>query len=129
MRKRRTANNPDPGHHQPPYPHEPKPSGLPMDQPSGYHLGGEKIATLSEVLESITPTLSLAELTEQQWIDLTVARLQARPGELSLAMIGPGVIDKNRAIAEVRVRSQVGKTLVEIERMSLSTLIRQARRG
>jgi hypothetical protein len=96
-----------------------------MEQPAGYHVGGAKMATLSEVLDSATPTLALAELTEQQQIDLTVARLQARPGEIKIAMIGPGVIDKNRAIAEVHARSKVGRTLVEIERMSLLNLFRQ----
>jgi hypothetical protein len=123
MTKKSIPSKPDPSQRH--SNDQPKVQTSPMDQPVGYHVGGDRIATLSEVLESATPTLSLAELTEQQWIDLTVARLQARVAELSLAMIGPGVIDRNRAIAEVRARSKVGKTLLELERMFLSRLIRQ----
>jgi hypothetical protein len=96
---------------------------LGLDQPAGYHLGGSKIATLREVLDSEVPTMSLAELTEQQRVDLAVARLQARRADLRIAMIGPGSIDKNRAIAELQARSRIGRTLIEIEYISLANLL------
>src|ERR1017187_704986 len=57
-------------------PETPRASG---DHPAGYHVGGTKLATLTEVLAPSTPTMSLAELTEQQRVDLVVARLQAKP--------------------------------------------------
>jgi hypothetical protein len=97
-----------------------------MEQAAGYHVGSGEMATLGEVIDSSTPTRSLAELTEQQRVDLTIARLQTRSAETKIAMIGPGIIDRNRAIAEVQARSRIGKTLVEIECMSVSNQLRQA---
>ena len=44
-------------------PETPRASG---DHPAGYHVGGTKLATLTEVLAPSTPTMSLAELTEQR---------------------------------------------------------------
>ena len=92
-------------------PETPRASG---DHPAGYHVGGTKLATLTEVLAPSTPTMALAELTEQQRVDLVVARLQAKPDGFCISMIGSGVINKTRAIAEVQARSRVGRTLMEI---------------
>ena len=99
------------------------------DHPAGYHVGGTKLATLTEVLEPSTPTMSLAELTEQQRVDLVVARLQAKPDDFSISMIGPGVINKARAIAEVQALSRVGRTLMEIEQLLITTLTEPSRTG
>lgn len=93
-----------------------------FDHPTGYHVGGTKLATLRELLEPSIPTLSLSQLNELQWFDLVVARLQSKPDDYAIAMIGPGVIDKSRAIAEVRAGSKVGKTLMEIEHILISSL-------
>jgi hypothetical protein len=66
--------------------------------------------------------MSLAELTEQQRVELAVARLQSRPDDFRMVMVGPGVIDKTRAIAEVKALTRVGRTLMEIEHSMLLTL-------
>jgi hypothetical protein len=92
------------------------------DHPAGYHVGGSKLATLREVLEPSTPTMSLAELTEQQRVDLVIARLQSKPDDFRITMIGPGIINKTRAIAEVQARSRVGRTLIEIEQLLIASL-------
>jgi hypothetical protein len=92
------------------------------DQTAGYHVGGSKLATLKEVLDPGTPTMSLAELTEQQRVDLAIARLRSKPDDFQIVMIGPGAINKARAIAEVEARSRVGRTLMEIEQLLISTL-------
>jgi hypothetical protein len=98
------------------------------DHPAGYHVGGTKLATLREVLEPSTPTMSLTELTQQQRIDLVIARLQAKPDDFRIAMIGPGIINKARAIAEVQAGTRVGRTLMEIEQLMISTLTESANR-
>jgi hypothetical protein len=84
-------------------------------QPAGYHVGGHAIARLRDVLDPTTPTLSLHELTEDQRVRLVVARLQLKPKEYKLAMIGPGIIERTRAIAEVETRSAIGRAIMAIE--------------
>lgn len=93
------------------------------DHPAGYRVGSVDLATLSELLDPTIPTLSLAELSDEQRTDLVVARLRAKPDDYSIAMIGPGVINKTRAIAEVQARSRVGRTLLEIEQLLIAALV------
>lgn len=85
------------------------------NQPAGYHIDGVKIATLGELVDPSIPTMSLSELTEEQRVKLVVSRLRMEPDDFRIAMIGPGVIDKTRAIAEVQSGSRIGRTLMEIE--------------
>jgi len=85
------------------------------NQHAGYHIDGLKIATLREVLDPAVPTMSLAELTEEQRVNLVVSRLQKEPDNFRIGIIGPGTIDKTRAIAEVQARSRIGRTIMEIE--------------
>lgn len=94
------------------------------DHPAGFHSGGEKIATLREVRAPDVPTMSLGELTREQRVQLVLASLRAKPDNFTIGMIGPGVINKARAIAEVQAQSRIGRTLMEIELMLLSTLSR-----
>jgi len=66
--------------------------------------------------------MSLSELTDQQRIDLAVARLQAKADDFRMTMIGPGVINKARAIAEVQARTKVGRTIMEVEQLLIEAL-------
>lgn len=91
-------------------------------QPAGYHIDGTTTATLDEITDPSVPTMSLAELTEEQRVNLVVSRLQMKPDDFHIAMIGPAVINKTRAIAEVQARSRIGRTLMEIEQTLLSDL-------
>lgn len=91
------------------------------NHPAGYHVGGTKIATLREVRSPAVPTMSLTELTLAQRISLVVASLRLRPGDFTIEMIGPGAINRARAIAEVRAQSRIGRTIMEIELMLLTT--------
>jgi hypothetical protein len=65
--------------------------------------------------------MSLTELTLAQRISLVVASLRLRPGDFTIEMIGPGAINRARAIAEVRAQSRIGRTIMEIELMLLTT--------
>jgi hypothetical protein len=94
------------------------------DRPAGFHIDGEKVATLREVRAPDVPTLSLSELKREQRVQLVLASLRAKPDDFTIGMIGPGVINKTRAIAEVEAQSRIGRTLMEIELMLLSTLTR-----
>lgn len=94
------------------------------ERPAGFHIDGEKVATLREVRAPDVPTMSLAELKREQRVQLVLASLRARPDDFTIGMIGPGVINKARALAEVEAQSRIGKTLMEIELMLLSTLAR-----
>lgn len=95
-----------------------------LSQLAGYHLDGVKIATLREVLDPSVPTKSLPELTEDQRVNLVLARLRNEPETFRIGMIGPGVIDKTRAIAEVEARSRIGRTIIEVEQNLLLRLTR-----
>ena len=86
-----------------------------LKQLASYHIDGKKLATLEEVLDPTVPTMNLPEITEQKRIDLVLARLRKEPKGFRIAMIGPGVIDKARAIAEVEAGSRIGRLIMEIE--------------
>jgi hypothetical protein len=92
------------------------------DQPAGYHIDGVKIATRREVRDPSVPTMSLSELTEEQRENLVVSRLLEEPEDFRIGMIGPGIINKTRAIAEIKARSRIGRTIMEIEQ---NLLLRQ----
>jgi hypothetical protein len=94
------------------------------EYPAGFHIDGQKIATLAEVRAPGVPTMSLGELQREQRIQLVLASLRAKPDDFTIGMIGPGVINKTRAIAEVEAQSRIGRTVIEIELMLLSTLTR-----
>jgi hypothetical protein len=96
---------------------------VPEDQwnmPAGFRSDGG-IATLKEVVDPKVPTVSLAEVTPQQVADLVVKRIEQQP-DFKVAMVGAGIVDKDRAIAEVKAQSSVGKRLIEIEQRVLNNL-------
>jgi hypothetical protein len=97
------------------------------DLPAGYRLGGTQLATLREMIDPQSPTLSLSELTPEQMAELVAQRIEAQK-EFKIAMIGAGLIDKNRAVAEVRAQTKVGKVLMEIEQQMIHNLIERAQK-
>ena len=95
--------------------------------PAGFHSDGSRAATLREVLDPDVPTLQLTDLTLEQRAKLVAKRLELQPS-ISLAMVGAGMIDKARAINEVKRKTQVGKLLIEIEHQMIANLIEQAKK-
>lgn len=96
--------------------------------PASYCADGT-LATLREVADPQVPTLSLPELSAAQRADVVVKRIEAQP-EFRIAMVGAGLIDKERAIAEVKSGSKVGRALMEIEQRVINNLVdRAARQG
>jgi hypothetical protein len=104
--------------------HTPKSKKAALNQLAGYRVGGQKIATLREVLDPAVPTMSLPELTEEQRVQLVLERLRREPDDFRIGIIGPGIIDKTRAIAEVESRSRIGRTIMEVEQNLLLRLTR-----
>ena len=95
--------------------------------PAGFHSDGSRAATLREVLDPDVPTIQLADLTLDQRAQLVAKRLELQPS-ISLAMVGAGMIDKRRAINEVKKKTQVGKLLIEIEHQMIANLIEHAKK-
>ncbi len=95
--------------------------------PAGFHSDGKKPATLRDVLDPDVPTMQLTDLTLEQRARLVAKRLELQPS-LELAMVGAGMIDKARAITEVKNKTQVGKLLIEIEQQMIANLIEQAKK-
>lgn len=95
--------------------------------PAGFHADGSKAATLREVLDPDVPTVQLTDLTLEQRAKLVAKRLELQPA-IELAMVGAGMIDKARAINEVKKKTRVGKLLIEIEHQMIRNLIEQAQK-
>ena len=93
--------------------------------PAGFSADGKKMVPLRDVLAPEKPTLEFFQLTPEQQADITAARI-ARQRKYKMGMVGGGVIDKERAIAEVKARSDIGRVLVEIEQRTIQMLKKKA---
>ncbi len=85
-------------------------------------------ATLLEVVDSNQPTRQLSDLSFAERADLVVKRLELQ-SKIELAMIGAGMIDKARAITEVKNKTRVGRLLIEIEQQMIRNLIELSQKG
>lgn len=104
-----------------------RPAPIPQTQwdlPASYGADGT-LATLREVADPKVPTLSLPELSPVQRADVVVKRIEAQP-KFQIAMVGAGLIDKERAIAEVKAGSRIGRALMEIEQRVINNLVSRA---
>lgn len=95
------------------------------DLPASYCADGNQLATLREVVDPNVPTMSLSELTPEQRCELVAKRIEAQPN-FQIAMIGAGLLDKQRAIAEVKSYSKIGRALVEIEQKMINHIVNKA---
>jgi hypothetical protein len=92
------------------------------DMPASFTFDGSRMASLREHIDPAVPTKNLIELSEDQLVDLTIRRLEMEPDDFKLAMMGVGIVDKHRAVAEVKARSWIGRSLVEIEQILIAHL-------
>jgi hypothetical protein len=100
---------------------------VPRDQwelPVSLNAQGE-LVSLKEFAEAKTAALSFGQLSPAQQSELVAARIERQP-EFELAMVGPGLVDKERAIQEVRARTPVGRTLIEIEQRMIARMLKRA---
>jgi hypothetical protein len=105
-----------------------KPLPVPKEQwdmPASLSADGSRMASLRELVDSGTPTLSLGQLSQDQFADVVAKRIEAQP-KFELQMIGAGKIDKKRAVAEVKAQTEIGRTLMEIERNLIDDMVQRA---
>jgi hypothetical protein len=94
------------------------------DLPATYSADGSHMLPLRDLTDPNVSALSLSQLTLSQRAELVAKRIEAQ-AEYEVVMIGAGMIDKNRAVAEVRAQSDVGRNLIEVEQRVLSNLMDQ----
>ena len=93
-------------------------------RPVAMALNGQWIS-LREVVENQPARFSLVQLTPEQQSELVAERIQQRT-EYDMGILGLGVLDKKRAINEVRARTPIGCTLIEVEQRLIERLIERA---
>jgi hypothetical protein len=94
------------------------------DLPATYSADGDHMLPLRDLTDPNTAALSLSQLTPNQRAELVAKRIELQP-EFEIVMIGAGIIDKNRAVAEVKAQSDVGRILIEVEQRVLNNLMDQ----
>jgi hypothetical protein len=77
------------------------------------------------MIDPEVPTMALAQLTPDQRAKLVAERIARQP-KFQLAMIGGGVVDKKRAISEVKAQTEIGRALMEIEQNAIHMLVAAA---
>lgn len=96
------------------------------DLPAGFKEDGNTLATLREVVNPSIPTLSLPDLPMEKRKKLVVERLERKPN-FTINMIGSGVVDKARAIEEVKSQTPAGKVIQEIEQRVINNMLKKAK--
>jgi|RhiMetdeSRZDD1v2_1073273.scaffolds.fasta_scaffold17810_4 hypothetical protein len=81
---------------------------------------GIGVATLRDVLSPRVPTIDGDDLTDENRAALTIMRIEAQH-DLRVAARG-GVLDKARAIEEVRRDTPLGRVLVKVEHQAIGFL-------
>jgi hypothetical protein len=82
--------------------------------PASYCAGGKGWATLREVVDPDVPTMTYSELSAGQRAALVAKRIAQQP-KFQIAMLGAGLLDQKRAMAEVKAQTAIGRALMEIE--------------
>src|SRR5207237_4162933 len=93
--------------------------------PASYCAGGKGWATLREVVDPDVPTMTFSELSPEQRADLVAKRIAQQP-KFQIAMLGAGLLDQKRAIAEVKAQTSVGRALMEIEQRVINHQVTKA---
>jgi hypothetical protein len=95
-----------------------------LDMPVSFDPAGN-LVTLREVMKPGHGTVaSLASLSPEKRAELTVKRIEAQP-DFEVAMVGGGMVDRERAIQEVKAHSDIGRVLVEIEQRVVQNLLEE----
>ena len=84
--------------------------------------------SLREVIDEEPARFSFAQLSREQQSELVAERIRQRP-KFDVGIPGLGVLSKKRAINEVRARTRIGRTLIEIEQRMIALLIKRAHEG
>jgi hypothetical protein len=96
------------------------------DMPVTFDMDGKPIS-LHDYVEGGHKARSFSSLSDDQRADLAAKRIEMQPA-YEIATIGAGVVSKERALDEVRTKSKLGRTLIEIETRVIMHLIDEAMR-
>jgi hypothetical protein len=93
--------------------------------PASYCADGKGWATLREVVDPDVPTMTFSELSPKQRAELVAKRIAQQP-KFQIAMLGAGLIDQKRAMAEVKAQTAIGRALMEIEQRVINHQVTKA---
>lgn len=95
--------------------------GKQLKLPVGIGDNGAMI-NLEDVLNSGAKVRLWPELQMAQRAEITARRIELQP-KFNMAFIGTGIVGKQQAIQEVKMKSEIGQRLIEIENILLTKLI------
>jgi len=93
--------------------------------PASYCAGGKGWATLRDVVDPDVPTMTFSELSAKQRAEVVAQRIAQQP-KFQIAMLGAGLIDQKRAMAEVKGQTAIGRALMEIEQRVINHQLAKA---
>jgi hypothetical protein len=96
--------------------------------PASYCAGGKGWATLRDVVDPDVPTMTFSELSADQRAALVAKRIAQQP-KFQIAMLGAGLLDQKRAMAEVKAQTSIGRALMEIEQRVINHQVAKAIRA
>jgi hypothetical protein len=105
-----------------------RPAYIPVRQwqlPAGVLRDG-RLASLRQVLDPKTPTLDGRHLTDQQRVEIALARMRKQE-HFAVGVLGVGVVDKEQALAQMAARTRLGLALIEIEHRAIRLIRERAK--
>lgn len=93
--------------------------------PASFCADGKGWASLREVVDPDVPTMTYAELSPDQRSALVAKRIAQQP-KFQIAMLGAGLLDQKRAMAEVKAQTSIGRALMEIEQRVINHQVAKA---
>lgn len=95
--------------------------------PVAMDLAGQWLS-LREVVEKEPDQVPFTNLSLEKKSELVAERIRLRP-QFEMSAIGKEIIDKKRAIKEVKHQTSLGRTLIGIEQRMIRMLLESAREG
>jgi hypothetical protein len=90
---------------------------------------GSRLATIEEVLDPDVATRTWQDLSREETQQLCLRRIKDNDSFVSMRMLGtPDVIDKKRALAEIKKLSAIGLHLLEVDRRYVRLQLERHRR-
>ncbi|MGI8839120.1 MAG: hypothetical protein ACR2H4_21150 [Pyrinomonadaceae bacterium] len=93
--------------------------------PASFCADGKGWASLREVVDPDVPTMTYSELSPDQRSALVAKRIGQQP-KFQIAMLGAGLLDQKRAMAEVKAQTSIGRALMEIEQRVINYQVTKA---
>lgn len=92
--------------------------------PVSFDAGGRPVS-LRDYAKGVAHALSFSQLSDDQRTELAAKRIEMQR-DYEMAAIGAGVVSKEKAAAEVRNRTKLGRRLAQIETRVIMHVIDEA---